>query len=272
MKRTILIAGTSFLLGILLAGFIFVYLPENTGRIDYTAEPSSAFSPNLFAADTPQPPLSNGNDFTQIVERIGPAVVKVQSERIERRRAASDEYGFDDFWNRFFDMPRGQGREQEYRAYSQGTGFIISPDGYIITNNHIVENAVKTLVVTVQGDELTAEIVGIDPPSDLALLKVKGENFPYTALGDSAALKVGEWVLAIGNPLGMEHTVTAGIVSAKGRQLRGQLNVPEYRDKSREFRRTADQHEGRSGGHQQQHPLSQRRQHRHRLRNPLQPG
>jgi serine protease Do len=229
MKRTMMIAGISFIFGILLAGFVFVYLPENSGHYDYAAEPTSALSSTLYASPALQPQVKAGSDFTQIVELIGPAVVKIQSERVERRQAQGD-FGFDDFWNRFFDMPQGRGQDQEYRAYSQGTGFFTSPDGYIITNNHIVEKAVKTTVVTVKGDELTAEIVGTDPASDLALLKVKGENFPFAALGDSAALKVGEWVLAIGNPLGMEHTVTAGIVSAKGRQLRGQMNVPEYRD------------------------------------------
>ena len=229
MKRTMLIAGISFLFGLLLAGFVFVYLPENSSHYDYAAEPTSALSSTLYASTVPQPQVRVGSDFTQIVELIGPAVVTIQSERVERRSGMGD-FGLDDLWNRFFEMPQDRGRDQEYRAYSQGSGFFTSPDGYIITNNHIVEKSVKVTVVTIKGDELIAEIIGTDPPSDLALLKVEGVNFPFAALGDSAALKVGEWVLAIGNPLGMEHTVTAGIVSAKGRQLRGQMNVPEYRD------------------------------------------
>lgn len=230
MKRTLLVASIAFLFGILLAGYILVYLPDNNRANDYAASPSSSSSANLFATPAPQPQISTGTDFTKIVDAIGPAVVKVQAERVEQRRNMAGDFGFDDFWNRFFDMPQGREQDQEYHSYPQGTGFFISPDGYIITNNHIVEKSMKTTVVTIKGDELTAEIIGTDPASDLALLKVKGNDFPYANLGDSSALKVGEWVLAIGNPLGMEHTVTAGIVSAKGRQLRGQLNVPEYRD------------------------------------------
>jgi serine protease Do len=102
---------------------------------------------------------------------------------------------------------------------AQGTGFFISPDGYILTNNHIVEKAEKVTVNTVQGKEYEAKVIGTDSKTDIALIKIEAKETPFAELGDSAQMKVGEWVLAIGNPYGLDHTVTAGIVSAKGRQI-----------------------------------------------------
>ncbi len=229
MKKSLLIAMISFLVGIFVAGLIFVYFPEKNSS-DFLSDepPSSSLTSPLFAASAPQ--LSARPDFVRIVDKVGPAVLKIEAERVEKRRVIGfeDEWPFEDFWDRFFGSPRE--REQEYRSLAYGTGFFISSDGYILTNNHIVENAVKVSVFSVDGNEYKAKVVGADSKTDLALLKVESTNVPYTQLGDSASLKVGEWVLAIGNPLGMEHTVTAGIVSAKGRQLAGSLNVPEYQD------------------------------------------
>lgn len=235
MKKTALIALISFVLGILLAGFIFVYLPEKNAPENFASEPnfsSSTYSSSLFASPSNQstPEL----DFVKITDLMGPTVVSVTAERVERRRVVSFwedspyEDPFKDFWDRFFGIPRG--REQEYRYESRGTGFFISQDGYILTNNHIVEKAVKVTVTSLQDEEYQAEIVGTDPPTDLALLKVKAKSSQFAELGDSDMLKVGEWVLAIGNPLGFEHTVSAGIVSAKGRQLIRSDSTPNYQD------------------------------------------
>jgi len=229
MKKTLLIALISFFLGIFLAGLIFVYLPEKNSSEVFSDEPSSSsFTSALYASSLPQ--SSSWPDFVKIVEKVGPAVLKIEAEKVEKRkvRGFGDEWPFEDFWNRFFDIPRE--REQEYHSIAYGTGFFIASDGYILTNNHIVENTIKVTVFSVNKDEYKAEVVGTDSKTDLALLKVEGKNLPFTKLGDSTQLKVGEWVLAIGNPLGMEHTVTAGIVSAKGRQLGGSLNVPDYQD------------------------------------------
>ena len=228
MKKILLIALASFFLGILLAGFIFVYLPEKNTPEVYSQEPSSPlFTSNLYASALQSNPRA---DFVKIVDMVGPAVLKIEAEKVEKRRIIGfgDEWPFEDFWDRFFGTPRE--REQEFRQTAYGTGFFISPDGYILTNNHIVENAIKVTIFSVDKEEYKAKIIGTDSRTDLALLKVEGKNLPYARLGDSAQLKVGEWVLAIGNPLGMEHTVTAGIISAKGRQLQGSLNVPEYQD------------------------------------------
>jgi len=216
MKKIFLISLASFVLGIMLAGYIFVYLPEQKAPqksfLDKSGEPMGSA---LFAQSSPAKP---DLDFAKISDKVGPTVVKVECEKVERQAA----FGFDqgpgnDFWDKFFGSPSRRPAEQKVTV--QGTGFFISADGYIITNNHIVENGQKVKVFTASGDEFQAKIIGSDPRTDVALIKVDTKNAPFAELGDSGAVKVGEWVLAIGNPLGMEHTVTAGIVSAKGRQL-----------------------------------------------------
>lgn len=246
MKKTLIIATISFFLGMFIAGLIFVYSPEKNYTDNFAeTQPISALSTNLYA--TPSMQAREDLDFVTIAERAAPAVVRVTAERVETRnvRGFFDDSPFD-FWDRFFfNQPRGRDREQEFRSSSQGTGFLISQDGYIVTNNHIVENAIKVDIVSLKGDEYEADIVGTDPRTDLALLKVKGNNLPFLALGDSSTLKVGEWVLAVGNPLGLSHTVTAGIVSAKGRQLGGGGGTPDYQD----FIQTdASINRGNSGG------------------------
>ncbi len=218
MKKTLVIAGISFIAGLFLAGLIFVYFPEKNVQTSNWEEPSfSTLSSNLYAAPSLQ--AQAGLNFADIAEKVGPAVVRIEADKLERRqrRGYFEDSPSDDFWDRFFGIPRD--RRQEYRTTAGGTGFFISEDGYILTNNHIVENAIKIKVTSLQGDEYSAELIGTDPKTDIALLKIKGSNFSYVNLGNSEKLRVGEWVLAIGNPLGFSHTVTAGIVSAKGRQL-----------------------------------------------------
>lgn len=232
MKKTVIIALASFALGLLLAGYLFLYSPgKHAAQEAAVPQPASeSLSSNLFAS---APEVRTDLDFPKIAAEVGPAVVKIESERIEKTPAFGfgDQSPFDDFWNRFFGQPRGGNRQQEQRSTVMGTGFFISSDGYILTNNHLVENAVQVKVVTIQGDDYVAKVIGTDPRSDLALVKVMGKNFPVAVLGDSAAARVGEWVLAIGNPLGMEHTVTSGIISAKGRQLGGTgADVPQFED------------------------------------------
>jgi serine protease Do len=246
MKKTLIIATISFFIGVFLAALIFMYSPEKNYSNNFAeTEPSSTLSSYLYASSPIQ--AREDLDFVTIAERAAPAVVKITAEKVETRnvRGFFDDSPFD-FWDRFFfGTPRSRDREQEFRSASQGTGFFISQDGYIVTNNHIVENAIKVDIVTLQGKEYEAEIMGTDPRTDLALLKVKGDNLPFLALGDSSILKVGEWVLAVGNPLGLSHTVTAGIVSAKGRQLGGGGGVPDYQD----FIQTdASINRGNSGG------------------------
>jgi serine protease Do len=225
MKKYAWIAVSSFTLGLLLAGYLFLYLPEKNATppdVFATAAPAApAASANLFAAAVPQEKATL--DFVTIAEKIGPAVVRIEAERREQSRSSDfgEEWPFgEDFFNRFFGRPR-QNQPESNTVQVGGTGFFISADGYILTNNHMVEKDKTTsvTVTTLAGKEYIAKIVGTDPGTDLALLKIQAKDVPFAELGDSSRVKVGEWVLAIGNPLGMEHTVTAGIVSYKGRQI-----------------------------------------------------
>jgi serine protease Do len=227
MKKTLFIALLSFFLGLFLAGILFVYIPEQKAPVSANfldESPSPPLSSNLYAASpAAQKPEY---DFATIAERVAPAVVYIEAEKVERVqfRSMLDDPFFEDFW-RFFGEPRG--REQERRSTSRGSGFFISDDGYLVTNNHVVENAEKVTVKTLDETEFTAKVIGTDPESDLALVKVDKKNLPFVELGNSATCRPGEWVLAIGNPLSFEHTVTAGIISAKGRQL---LGGPTYQN------------------------------------------
>ncbi|MCG6537374.1 MAG: Do family serine endopeptidase, partial [Syntrophales bacterium LBB04] len=125
-------------------------------------------------------------------------------------------FGGDDFFERFF----GDGPQREFKQKSLGSGFIITHDGYIFTNNHVVEQADKILVKLSDGKEYEAKVIGKDAKTDIALIKIKPTKaLPLVEIGDSDKLRVGEWVIAIGNPFGLEQTVTAGIVSAKGRVI-----------------------------------------------------
>ncbi len=148
-------------------------------------------------------------DFTEAAERSLDGVVHVKTKTVSHQQYINP---FDFFFG-FGD--RGPSQPQERVGF--GSGVIISKDGYIITNNHVVENANEVSVSLNDNREFTAEVVGTDPQSDLALLKIEGEDFPYLTFGNSDALKVGEWVLAVGNPFNLTSTVTAGIVSAKNR-------------------------------------------------------
>lgn len=226
MKKILLIALFSFFSGLFLAGMIFVYFPEKNTPDNYLAETNpSPLSSNLYAALPSQ--IKPEYDFATIAAKVAPAVVYIEAERVEkvRYRSLLEDPFFEDFW-RFFGEPRG--REQERRSTSRGSGFFISEDGYLITNNHVVENAENVRLKTLDNEEYSAKVVGTDPDTDLALLKVEKKNLSYVALGNSDQCRPGEWVLAIGNPLGFEHTVTAGIISAKGRQLMGGPRYQNY--------------------------------------------
>jgi serine protease Do len=164
--------------------------------------------------------------FSQLAEKASPAVVNIRTVTInpEGGRVYRDFYKgpFDkddpmkDFFDRFFE----QDPQREYKQKSLGSGFIIDKHGFIVTNNHVVENADQITVQLNNGKEYDADIIGRDPNTDLALIKIKPtDDLPYIELGDSNTLKVGQWVMAIGNPFGLEHTVTAGIVSAMGRVI-----------------------------------------------------
>ncbi|BAN49999.1 serine protease MucD [Metapseudomonas resinovorans NBRC 106553] len=176
-------------------------------------------------------------DFTPLVEEASPAVVNISTRQKLPQRSAGgaqampDLEGLPPMLREFFErnMPQAPrnpqgGRQRE--AQSLGSGFIISKDGYILTNNHVVADADEIIVRLSDRSELEAKLIGADPRSDVALLKVEGKDLPIVKIGKSEGLKVGSWVLAIGSPFGFDHSVTAGIVSAKGRSLPNENYVP----------------------------------------------
>jgi serine protease Do len=157
-------------------------------------------------------------DFTEIVDANAPAVVRIEIEQRARQGRGQGQLpeGIPEGLRRFFE---GGGNQPPRARQSLGSGFFISSDGYVVTNNHVVEGADNVIVRMSDRREFTAEIIGTDPRSDLALLKVDAENLPVLNLGKPDELKVGEWVLAMGSPFGLDYSVSAGIVSAKGRSL-----------------------------------------------------
>ncbi len=138
------------------------------------------------------------------------------------------DYFNDEFFNRFFGLPshREQPRPQQRDAV-RGTGFIVSEDGYVVTNHHVVEDAGKIHVTLHDGQKYTAKIIGLDPKTDLAVIKIQAKNLPFLTFGNSDQLQIGDWSIAIGNPFGLQATVTVGVISAKGRN---QLHIVDFED------------------------------------------
>jgi serine protease Do len=166
------------------------------------------------------------SSFSSLAEQVSPVVVNIRTVKTTKgggrvfrhffRGPRGKGDPFEDFFNKFF----GEERQREFKQRSLGSGFIIDKEGYIVTNHHVVENADEIQVILNDGKEYDAEIVGRDANTDIALIKIKAPNdLPVVTFGSSAMLKVGQWVVAIGSPFGLEHTVTAGIVSAKGRVI-----------------------------------------------------
>ncbi len=171
-------------------------------------------------------------DFTDLYEKNGPAVVSIDVTQKSRRPRGMTEPSEDDpfyeFFRRFGQVPpgRGQGPQREPEAQSVGSGFIIGSDGHVITNAHVVDGADEVLVKLSDKREFKAKVLGADKRTDVALLKIDAKDLPRVTIGDPDKLRVGEWVVAIGKPFGLENTMTAGIVSAKGRDLPQENLVP----------------------------------------------
>ncbi len=190
-------------------------------------------------------PLVAIPSFAPVVEKAAPAVVNIsvvqKAKKSSRPRALR---GGEDFLDRFFGMPQtpdGEGQKRE----GQGSGFIFDPEGYVITNNHVVEDADEITVKLNNGRRIKAEIIGLDPKTDLALIKLQEKGpYPTISFGNSSELKVGDWVVAIGNPLGLDQTVTSGIISGRDRK-----NVSPSRSSYDNFLQTdAAINRGNSGG------------------------
>jgi Do/DeqQ family serine protease len=167
---------------------------------------------------------SIGQAFVEVVKKVQPSVVNVTTEKTITMKPW-ERYGedffkgspFEDFFKGFGFSPREKGKEYRHKQRSGGSGVIVDKEGYILTNNHVVEGADKVKIRLNDGREFTAIVKGQDSRTDLAVLHIKAKDLPVATLGDSDKLEVGEWAIAIGSPFGLEHTVTVGVISAKGR-------------------------------------------------------
>jgi serine protease Do len=176
--------------------------------------------------------------FTQVAQDAMPAVVFIQVEK--NLAGGQSPFGYnnpfdlfgEEFFERFFgrrfpEQRREPRQPRQYRQQGQGSGFIVSQDGYILTNHHVVGEADRITVTLADNREFEAKLIGADPKSDVAVIQIKGDHFPALPMGDSNRLAVGEWVIAIGNPFGLTHTMTVGVVSAKGRS---RVGIADYED------------------------------------------
>ena len=195
--------------------FLSVFLLGLVGV--HPAIATSAMSNTIFS-----PPAS----FSDLAEQASRAVVNIRTVKTIKgggrvfRHFQKGPFGDDDSMRDFFDRFFDENQNRNFKQRSLGSGFIIDKDGYIVTNNHVIDNADKIVVILNNEKEYEAKIIGRDKNTDLALIKIESHHdLPVLRFGDSNTMKVGQWVLAIGNPFGLEHTVTAGIISAKGRVI-----------------------------------------------------
>ncbi len=180
-------------------------------------------------ADTSNQRVSQlSNSFADIIEKASPAVVSIRMTRIIKASEQQKDNPFmsDPFFRQFFGGPNARPRDQ--REQGLGSGVIVSPAGYILTNNHVVEKANSLKVEFADGRELSAKTVGTDPQTDLAVVKVNASDLPTLPFANSSGARVGDLCFAIGNPFGQDHTVTMGIVSAKGRHLESQTHIQDF--------------------------------------------
>lgn len=182
--------------------------------------------PLLLTTAIIQPAFAEAQDFTQVATKAIPAVVsiKVKSKPSANmnRQDLDDLFGNNDMFRHFFGIP-----DSPKQQMGQGSGFIISPDGYVITNYHVVKDTTEITVLLNDSREFEAKVVGIDQNADVALIKIEAKDLPFLTLGDSEKLQVGQWVVAIGNPMGLQASLTVGVVSAKGRN---NLDITQIED------------------------------------------
>ncbi|MEO8160514.1 MAG: trypsin-like peptidase domain-containing protein, partial [Arenimonas sp.] len=216
-----------------LAGLMFAQMHGTAGAASPSPATVQAAVAQAVSPTVNSPPLVNLPDFSRLVEKAAPAVVNIEAvigggEQARGAQSGGDQEGDEDsqapnqeevpeIFRRFFGQPGMPAPQQPRGGTSFGSGFIISPDGYVLTNHHVVDGASEVIVHLTDRRELKAKVVGSDPTSDIAVLKVEATNLPTLALSDSRNLKPGQWVLAIGSPFGFDHSVTAGVVSGLGR-------------------------------------------------------
>src|SRR5881398_3790718 len=204
------LVALAFVFGLAFASTLGV--PKKGGAPEFV--PAAQAAGTQFQIPAAKPAADIGNAFVAVAEHVKPAVVFVKSQHVERSQSQRLPPGFEDFFPQ---------RRRPQVEQGSGSGFIVSPDGYILTNNHVVAGADRVTVKLYDKREFTAKVAGTDPNTDVAVIKIDAHGLPTVAFGNSDSTRVGEWALAIGNPLGeaFAFTVTAGIVSAKGRLLQG---------------------------------------------------
>ena len=193
--------------------------------------PRSGYAQAARTVRTASGPRDDGGapGFADVAERVTPAVVSIQVEKdAPRRTAARPPSNVPPGMEEFFRQYQGRGPREPMEG--SGTGFLITPTGYILTNNHVVSDADRITVVLTDHREFAAKLIGRDPTTDVAVIKIEGSDLPTVAFGDDNAARIGSWVLAIGNPLGLNFTVTAGIISAKGRGIPAPSRSPDARN------------------------------------------
>jgi serine protease Do len=226
-------------LGLIVVGGVLVPAALNAVAPP-AARPAGAMAAEAVTkAEEPLPPVPADVDrlsaaFREVAKRVKPAVVSVTtSQTMTVPESPLGDMG-DDFLRRYFGQggpsaaPRGKAPARKFQRQGLGSGVIVSPDGYILTNNHVVEEAQEIAVHLADGREFKAKVIGADPPTDVAVIKIMAENLPVATLGDSDKAEVGDWVLAIGSPFGLEETVTAGIISATGRSNVGITDYEQF--------------------------------------------
>jgi len=222
-SRALRLVGThvlAFALGSLLA--LSAVLPSQADPVPDRA--IAKIPPSAVALQIPQ---AGVNFVTAAVQQVGPAVVRIDTERIVTR-SNFDPFLDDPFFERFFgDRFRQQSPREELQR-GQGSGFIVERNGIILTNAHVVSGADKVTVTLKDGREFEGEVLGKDEVTDLAVVKINGNNLPVANLGESAGLEVGDWAIAVGNPLGLDNTVTLGIVSTLNRSS-SEVGIPDKR-------------------------------------------
>jgi serine protease Do len=239
VRRTLIVGAVVGAVGLVLSSSLVPHVSQAspaplTTLVAANAAPAQPPVVQPVAPAAQPPVLVKGlPDFTELVEKVGPSVVSI---RTMQRVADDEDEGGDEadaqmreFFRRFFGVPMpGQtprqqqtpkkgGEQGEERPRGLGSGFILSPDGYVMTNAHVVDGADEVYVNLTDKREFKAKIVGVDKRTDVAVLKIEAKGLPAVSIGDDSKLKVGEWVMAIGTPFGLENTVTAGIVSAMAR-------------------------------------------------------
>ncbi|EGJ35707.1 trypsin-like serine protease, partial [Moorena producens 3L] len=230
----------AILLGVLLTVGVYRVSPSKAAPVPST----DSVTPPLIAQQLLSPQQASNSSFvTAAVNRVGAAVVRIDTERTVSRRV--DPLFDDPFFRRFFGDDFSAQIPQERRLQGQGSGFIIDNSGILLTNAHVVEGADKVTVTLKDGRKFNGQVKGVDEFTDLAVVKINGTSLPIVSLGDSSQVQVGDWAIAVGNPLGLDNTVTLGIVSTIGRSS-AQAGIP---DKRLDFIQTdAAINPGNSGG------------------------